>query len=104
VNLDEFISSVLADVAKGVHSANAKLKGERPELTKGPFLIGHNADQQAGLVEFDIAVVASESQEGSGTVGARLFVADAGVEGKLASAREHTSRVKFGVRIDGYLS
>jgi len=51
------------------------------------------------IIEFDVAVSASEASDSGGKAGLRVWAAEVGVDGKKNSTSEKVSRVKFTIPI-----
>jgi hypothetical protein len=106
VNLDDFIKLTLSQIIKGVEEAGAQSKGKvAPEIGMGeddPKILrtspthGHHG---VFLVEFDVALTASDKSERSGSAGMKVYVvtAEGGKTKIIESSSAH--RIKFSVPI-----
>lgn len=118
MDLETFIRETLIQISKGVESANVSLKGTptvvnpRNVTGRGGYqdaklkvygYIDHSRDQEyfrpVELVEFDVAVHASE--ETGGKSGAGIFVAAIGIgaQENKESTSSTMSRIKFQIPI-----
>ncbi|MBU2524664.1 hypothetical protein KKG71_05745 [Patescibacteria group bacterium] len=92
MEIKEFVKSVLKDLVDVVEEV-------RQESARDMTLTSHKESNQT--VEFDIAVTAEDSIEGSGKAGIKVFQFIEGGGGvSKASKNASVSRVKFGVYID----
>ena len=99
--LDEFISTSLIGISRGIRKANQDLKvsGERSESN---FFLEPTERTQAGadpLIRFDVAV--TSKAEGAGKVGVVGAVA---ASGSVAVAKETVSRIQFVVYVKNWLA
>jgi hypothetical protein len=101
MQLDEFIETVLIQIASGVANANTKLTGSDNPTGNIPFLMnrGNDSGQTTGIA-FDVAVTTKSSMEGEGGGKFKLFVADASLNGKAGYEKEQISRIRFTVGVD----
>jgi hypothetical protein len=90
MNLEEFISQSLTDIANGVTKANQSLE-------KSQFEIEHYTRTNNGYITFDIAVTAS--QKGTKGASGGIIVWGVNVGGKLDEENQNqvVSRIKFSV-------
>jgi hypothetical protein len=110
MQLNEFIKMVLVEIAEGINEANKELEGHdssvnpsgvRPYGDKendGVFGIVDKADNTvrlAHLIDFDVAVHASEEKEKKGGVGILVASIGMGVQEKTDNNTSSTSRIKF---------
>ena len=106
INLDEFIKLTLSQIIKGVEEASAQSKGKvAPKIGEGeddPKILRTDATHGAHgvfLVEFDVALMASDKSEGSGSAGVRVYVVTAKGEKSKTTESSSVHRIKFSVPI-----
>jgi len=106
VDLDEFIKLILSQIIKGVEEASAKSKDKvAPKIGEGDDDLkilrtdATHGSHGVFLVDFDVALMASDKSKTGGSAGARVYVAT--LEGKKSKTTEASSvhRVKFSVPI-----
>ena len=102
MELHEFITETLVQIAKGVENANTQLKGTTAIInprhvnyntnenvqTYGWLTPGHDKLRAVHLVEFDIAVKATEGKEHKGGIGVAMGAISLGGTKKQDSAQE----------------
>lgn len=104
MELKTFIKQVLIEIADGVREAN-KVSGRTLEGGKRthPFIIEQSAAgglrTSEDLIEFDIAVTASESRSGKGGGGLKVYGVGIGGEKASSSSTETASRIRFKVAV-----
>jgi len=106
MNLDEFIKLTLSQIIKGVEEASSQSKGKvapkigigdvDPKILRTDATHGHHG---VFLVEFDVALTASDKSEVGGSGGARVYVLT--IQGEKSKTSESSSvhRIKFSVPI-----
>lgn len=109
-DLEKFVSSALVQITRAVKNSSEEVKlsgGVVAPRVRG----GASTAAQAGhlrsprrvpvtLVDFDIAVTISESNDKEAKIGVLSGVFNAGTETKADTAIEHISRMKFSVPIE----
>jgi hypothetical protein len=101
MQLDEFIESVLIQIASGVANANGKLTGSEDPIGAIPFIMnrGNDSGHTTGIA-FDVAITTKSTGTGGGRGKFRLFVVDADLNGKAGYEKEQFSRIQFTVGVD----
>jgi hypothetical protein len=106
MNLDEFIELTLSQIINGVEKASARAKGKiAPKIGEGeddPKILRTDATHGAHgvfLVEFDVALIASDKSERSGSAGVRIYVVTAKGERNKMTESSSVHRIKFSVPI-----
>lgn len=104
MELQEFISSVLVQVVRGVEQAQSDLKDSKATINplgiKAQIALEQNKETPSFTdVEFEVAVEVKTQGEQSGGVGIQVAVFKMGVEGKKTEAESHVSRLKFAVPV-----
>jgi len=113
MNLKQFISETLVQIAKGIEEANTQLKDSKAKInppgiaTGGQhdsavygFLAEDEPDKFRKVVEsidFDVAVYAVEGTETKGGIGIMVGTIGLGSHGKSESGKSSESRIKFRV-------
>jgi len=89
MELENFISQTLTDIAKGINIANANTR----KNDNTPFCL----DCSTGAIFFDIAVAASN--EGTASAKSSIKVIAVNVEGDIDTSQKHerVSRIQFRV-------
>lgn len=89
MELNEFITNVLVEIATGVKAANTKLGSSSYAIE------AYRRDNETGFISFDIAVKTSE-ESGKGAKGG-IQVLNIGVSGglKKLSTNEQANRIRF---------
>ena len=99
MDLEEFIRNTLVSLHDGVQSANkaimGKQIGEGKTLTYAIEGIMGTDSKANPVIEFDVAVVASEGSESEGGAKLRIPFISAGGGGSSSAGSEATSRVRF---------
>ena len=101
MNLADFISASLVDIARGVIKANATLMKEyEPDSGKNPFLLedGLNVMEERGFVEFDVALTATKGGGKSGGGGLQVVGVSVGGKASEHHGEQSVSRIKFLIR------
>ena len=89
MELNEFITNVLVEIATGVTNANSKLENHAFEIE------AFRRDKETGFIAFDLAVKTSEEHGKDAKAG--IQVLNLGIGGKIGktSAQETANRIKF---------
>lgn len=111
MQLHEFITETLSQIAKGVGDANQKLQGTSAIVN--PRHVNYNTNENiraygwltetkeklraVHLVEFDIAVTATDGKENKGGIGVALGSIGLGTARKEESERVAQNRISFGI-------
>ena len=108
MNLREFIAETLSQLVEGVKDAQerASAHGARinPNLTTSAELaVKHGifiaSGEAAQLVQFDVALTATEGTETKGGIGVVAGIFNLGSAGQSQAASSMVSRVKFSVPV-----
>ena len=95
MNVDEFVKTTLSQIIQGVEDAarhveaqsdDGKINPEQPRAGGGPFTT---------IIDFDIAVTATESTD----VGGGITVLGVGAKGTTKRGSRSISRIKFSVPV-----
>lgn len=105
MELQQFVELALTQIVAGVAAAAVKVGEQGGSLNPSRETIDKvTAWARAGRgfvpienIEFDVAVTASDSKEGSAGVGISVFGAKVGATGQGATENTTVSRVKFSV-------
>jgi hypothetical protein len=106
VELQQFVTATLVQIVKGVEDAISELKASKAIVSPSSITSTNKAESfgyyekgsylpTVHLVNFDVAVNASESSSGSAKAGIRVI----GMKGQLDATQGTESRIKFGVPI-----
>lgn len=89
MELNEFITNVLVEIAMGVENANKKLTNHAFEIE------AFRREKETGYIAFDLAVKTSDAS-GKGAKGG-IQVLNLGIGGKIekTSTHESANRIKF---------
>lgn len=98
MQLDEFVQTVLVQIASGISKANVELTGVDDPTGNIPYLMDLGNGEKA--IAFDVAVTTQSAVEGELSGRSKIFVADASLEGKATRFSEQVSRVQFSVGVD----
>jgi hypothetical protein len=101
IQLKEFITSTLIDIAEGIRGANEKLNDPQKGHF-GPFSLRRNIGDHAKIpgIEFDIAVTATKNQKDKAGFMIALVSIGAGASTEKGLGNEMMHRIKFEVGID----
>ena len=112
IELKEFVTSVICQIMDGVAEAQAQSQGAdhsdsliAPTFVQMRERLGRDtaldAKDRAGLrmVEFDVAVSASERGTTEGRAGVFVAGLGGGVKGGTESEQSHVSRIRFSVPV-----
>ena len=106
MNIEDFVSETLVQITKGVVKAQRELEstGALVNPTMRFVIKEHSIGEAAmrggevvGMVEFDVAVRATEGKETKGGIGVVAGAITLGSAGKSDSSSGSESRIKFGV-------
>lgn len=89
MDLNEFITKVLVEVATGIENANKGLQSHSFEME------GYRRERETGFISFDLAVKTSEANGKDAKAG--IQVLNLGIGGKFEKTTTHESanRIKF---------
>lgn len=97
MELDEFVKKTILSIVKGVGEASQKIDESFPE--KEVVVNSQNKDSwgdyNTQLVDFDIAITASDKLEGSGQAGIKVI----GIQGKQSFENSEATRIKFSIPV-----
>jgi len=93
MDLKEFISETLSQIADGFVCAKEKMKG------KNIYIGGSNISESHQKVSFDVAITVVEGTETTGKAGISVWSIGAGISGKSENSSSTVSRIKFDVPI-----
>jgi hypothetical protein len=93
MELNEFITKVLVDIAIGIKNANAQMDNSTFEMES------YRRETKEGFIAFDIAVKSGEVKDKEGNAGIGIQVINLGIGGKVgtSSTQEQVNRIKFSV-------
>lgn len=101
MDLKEFISSTIVDIAEAMKIADDALKP-----MGGMANPGSHSDNRAGgfvaprtTLKFDVALSASKKGEGGTEVKAKIWVVEASIDGKGEVSSETVSRLSFSIDV-----
>ena len=111
MDLRDFIRETLVQIAAGISEANESLAGTNaqvnpknvyPTETKYAHVYGHvqpkrTVNRPVHLVEFDVAVYATEGRETKGGIGIAVATIALGSQAKSEASKASESRIGFGV-------
>ena len=112
MQLSDFISETLIQIAKGIERANTELTDSAARVnpsnvfptdaTYNKTVYGHiQTDEQLNpavhLIQFDVAVYAAEGKETKGGIGIMVGTIGLGSHGKSDATSSTTSRIQFGI-------
>ena len=105
MELHEFISGSLVQIAKGLRKANTDLRkldedDNRPRIEREHFALLPGSKDATRMVEFDVAITARREVKGSGGAKFSVWVVDANIDAGGAHTREEVSRLKFAVAVE----
>lgn len=89
MQLDQFITTTLTNIAKGIEAAN--------KASKHVFWITTDSKSSSSFVEFDVAVTSTDEKKGK--AGINVWAIGAG--GSRAKKDQHLSRLKFKILYRG---
>ena len=103
MELKDFVSQTLVDIAEGVRDAQEKLSSNEnptriaPRPDFGPMATAF--DQVKQIVEFDVAVTSEERKQTKGGIGVMLAPVALGSQGQSTTQSSTVSRLKFTVPV-----
>jgi hypothetical protein len=112
MQLSEFISETLVQLANGIDAANAQLSGSTAKVNPpnvypsdekfstavyGHIQKGAQLNPAVHLIRFDVAVYAAEGKETKGGIGIMVGTIGLGTQGKSDALASTTSRIQFGI-------
>jgi len=109
LDLKEFISDTLTQIAEGIRDAQARSGehgawispvGPRMPTRDGAKTISATAGYAyLDEIKFDVAITATEATAAGGHGGVKIFAASIGASGSLSSQNSAVSRIQFSVPI-----
>lgn len=106
LSLKDFIQETLAQIMEGVAAADGdarKLGGmvnpNGLDLANKGMRLMQTGARHGQMIDFDVAVVSTESRETKGGIGVFLGPAGAGSAGQSGKTNEPTSRIRFSVPV-----
>ncbi len=108
MNLEDFISQSLSQIAKGIEKANEELKGSQALVCPQGVLDVSRDTRYGGIkvedgwlevheVKFDVSVSVAEGSESGGKLGVSVGGFSIGANGKENQANSSASRIQFSV-------
>lgn len=97
MELDEFITTSLLSIKKGIRNANLNISEGEGKTLGIDDTIQYHIDHTSKGVKFDVAVTVSNEKETEGGGKIRVAVIDIGGGKTLTSKEEHISRISFEV-------
>ena len=108
IELKDFVTQTLKEIIDGVISAQEYAREKDAEVipniinnripTNGNFIY-ISGGNYANIIEFDIAVTASDNVEAEHKIGVMVFGIGAGAQGKDNSSNATVSRIKFSIPV-----
>lgn len=103
MNIEEFVTNALVQIAQAVCNTNLKLGELEIDATANPAGVNHvsvqsityNSIADTQIIEFDLAVTVENDTKTQGNAGVGLSVLKLGTEGSSASSKTNVSRVSF---------
>jgi hypothetical protein len=109
MNLQEFVKGTLTQVVAGIREAQTsnpdgwaiapEIDVNYDEAAKLKILLDDSSKQPIYLVEFDVAVTATEGKDTKGGIGVVAGIVNLGSQGASSESNSSISRVKFTVPI-----
>lgn len=112
MELKDFVRESLVQIAQGILEASESLKSTSAHINPKNIYVNGDNRQNYGrlvkdklyspvveLVEFDVAVHASEGTETNGKIGIRIGLIGLGADGKSQESSRSESRIKFRVPV-----
>ena len=95
MELDDFITTTLLSIKKGIRNANTKIAEDDGKKLGIDATIQYEIDRGNKGIKFDVAVTASgeKAVEGGGKI--QVAVMNIGGSGSSSSKEEHVSRISF---------
>ena len=114
MQLEDFVSGTLVQIARAIEKANEELKNTKAKVNPpntfpmssdhSSSVYGHvmldqddNLNPPVHLIRFDVAVSASEGTESKGGMGIMVASIGLGTQGKSDASKNTTSRIEFGI-------
>jgi hypothetical protein len=109
MNLEEFISQSLSQIAKGIEKANDELSesqalvcpqgvtGIKSESKYGTLKVDQDTYLKVNEISFDVAVTVTSGSESGGNLGISVSGFSIGAKGKENQADSSQSRIKFSI-------
>ncbi len=108
MDLKDFIKETFVQLSKGIEEANEELRDSSALVNPKNVYVNSEDRQNYGrlndnkefnrvveVVEFDVAVSASDEAEAGGKFGIKVGVIELGANGKQAETNKAESRIKF---------
>jgi hypothetical protein len=108
MDLIDFIRESFVQISKGIEEANEELKDSSALINPNNVYVNAGNRQNYGrldesknyhriveVVEFDVAVTASDESETGGKFGIRVGAVEIGANGKQSEGNKAESRIKF---------
>lgn len=95
MELEEFITTTLLSIKKGIRGANLKISEEDGKTLGIDDTIQYQINHDSKGVKFDVAVTVSNESETEGGGKIRVAVVDIGGGKTITSKEEHISRISF---------
>lgn len=112
MELQEFVKESLVQIARGIEAASKELENTGAHINPKNVYVNSDARQNYGrlskekeynpvveLVEFDVAVHASEGKGTNGKIGISVGSIGLGAGGKSQEASKSESRIKFRIPV-----
>lgn len=113
MELQEFISSTLVQIARGIESAASQLKGSKAIVNPRNVATSNNKNEHiygylntqnkyhkvVQRVDFDVAVTAEKGKETKSGIGISVGTIVVGSQGKSDAANSTVSRIRFSIPI-----
>lgn len=99
MELKDFVKTTLVELSSAISEANAEIKCGRKIRTTNTILLT-KVYGDSGLVDFDLAVSASESKNKGAKGGIRISVLEANSNKSAQQQSSSVSRIKFTLEAD----
>lgn len=105
MELNEFITKTLTDLAKGVWEAQKECVSNGAYINPSGYESGNNIKDANGnnipvaVIEFEIGLTISEGKDGKGGIGVTLGVFDIKAEGGAKNEKESINNIKFSIPV-----
>jgi|SRR3989344_4698782 len=99
MELEDFITTTLLSIKKGIRNANIKISEIDGKTLGVDETIQYEIDRDSKGIKFDVAVTVNSEKGTKGGGGIRVAVVDIGTERKSTSKEEHISRISFEVDV-----
>lgn len=107
MNLREFVSTSITEIMDGVAKAQEEAKKHKAmvnprhisKTATGVTLLGDSGPWSIQVIEFDVAVTATESGGAKGGIGIFVGAVGVGTQGHSEAQNTNLSRIKFSIPV-----